>query len=576
MTDWQRPLGTAGDLWLVRASSVIVRENLRDCPTAKSSGVRPFLNSDPTPPRTSKALEDFTFAPLMAGLDLVEHRNRPLDQVISELRRTQGRFGSRRPPAHQSLLDWTVDVLPRYLAARASEHDGAPAPDTLPVSYEWAALHERTDGEPDSRGVTHYEQTAWGRRYASPDGAVRDLWLPSIGRARSNRSEAELAAIAYVLARGRACPRPDFQQRYQPLRVQPLPPPVRVRVFGFGCGDGKAALLLDWDQEKVLRRYREHAAPAFARVVEGRETTPGSSCIRCKALSGCTALPRTPGLFGGRPGKTRRPRRSLSVWDMRVHDQCPAQYHLTRQLNLKSLRPEHESAIRGRVVDARLNDQHRERPARGCREIAGPVDPSNWAAGGYELSGDSARDAAAMLAQHAALCPLDGLRPNERVLVQHQLSCYLPELDVVVIATPDLVHSRSGGWVWRETKTSTSRLWEGKSLMRGYPQLALAVLLLAAGALGGELRRSRVELELLYPDDSTLEELDPSRPAVLDEARQVIAELAEPLLQDTSYVTRTGHHCHSCDARDWCRPGSEYADQNPLAAVAIPTSEDLF
>ncbi|MCS7484811.1 PD-(D/E)XK nuclease family protein [Umezawaea endophytica] len=576
MTDWQRPLGTAGDLWLVRASSVIVRENLRDCPTAKSSGVRPFLNSDPVPPRRGKALEDFTFAPLMASLDLVEHRNWSLTRVIAELRRTQGRFDSRRAPAHLSLLDWTAHVLPRYLAARAAEPDGAPAPHTLPVSYEWAALHHRADRAPDSRGVTHYEQTAWGRRYVSPDGTVRDLWLPSIGKARANRSEAERAAIAYVLARGLACPRPGFQQRYQRFDDQPLPPPNRVRVFGFGCGDGKAALLLDWGQEEVVRRYREHAAPAFARAVEGSGTMPGSSCIRCKALSGCTALPLAPGLWGGRPAKTRSPRRSLSAWDMRVHGQCPAQYHLTRQLNLTSLRPEHESATRGRVVDARLNDQHRKRPARGCREIAGPVDPGNWSAGGHELTGDSARDAAAMLAQHAALCPLDGLGPKERVLVQHQLSCYVPELDVVVIATPDLVHTRSGGWVWRETKTSTSRLWEGKSLMRGYPQLALAVLLLAAGVLGGELRRSRVELELLYPDDSTFEELDPSRPAVLDEARQVVADLAEPLLHDTSYAPRTGHHCHSCDARDWCRPGSEYADRNPLTAAAIQTSEDLI
>lgn len=577
MTNWQPPPGTIGDLWLVRASSVPVRENMRDCPTAGSCALRPLLRPDPAPPRSSTALESFVFAPLMAGLDRVEHKQWSPARVVTELWRTKGTFGIHRAPAHPSLLEWTAQALPRYLAAREAEQtdrDVVSAPRTHPVQLEWAALHHSTRSEPDSRGATHYEQTAWGRRYAAPDGRVRDLWLPSIGRARSNRPEAEQAAIAYVMARGLVCPHPGFQERYQPIDNQPRLPPERVRVFGYGCGDGEFRLLLDWEQQEVLRRYREHAAPAFARVVEGSGTSPGSSCIKCKAIGGCSALPHTPGLWGGRPVETRRPRRSLSAWDLRFYGQCPAQYHLTRQLKLTGLRREHESATRGRLVDAQLNDQHHERLAHGCREIPLPLGPADWSAGGHDLNVGLAREAAAMLAQHAALCPLDGLDQAERVLVQHQVSCYVPELDVVVIATPDLLHTRAGGWVWRETKTSTSRLWEGRPLLRSYPQLALAVLLLAAGALGGELRRSCVELELLYPDDCTLEELDPSRPAVVNEAREVIADLADPLLRDTSYNPRPGHHCHGCQAQDWCRPGNEYVAQNPLAASTAAASED--
>jgi len=573
MTNWQRPSGTQGDLWLVRASTVAVRESPKDCPTAKSAGLRQLLGPDPKPPRNLKALEDFTFAPLMGGLDLIEHKNWSLPRTIEELFRTKGKFDTSRPPAHPSLLEWTAHALPGYLAAReaklATVED--PAAHAIPMPFEWAALYQ--SDRADSRGATRYERTAWGRRYASADGKVREMWLPSIGKARLDRPEAEKAALADVLARGAVCGRPGFQKPYRPLNDS-SPLPERVRVFGYGCGDGKAVLLLDWDQQEVRRLYREHSAPAFARVVEGSGAVPGSSCIRCKALTGCTVLQRVPGLWGGLPGDIRRPRRSLSAWDLRLYDQCPAQYHLTRQLNLKSLRPEHESAVRGRAVDARLNDQHRQRPAGGCRTIAGPTDPVEWSAGGQNLGGQVARQGAAMLAQHAWLCPIDGLSSSERVLVQHQVSCYVPELDVVVIATPDLLHTRSGGWVWRETKTAASRLWEGKPLMRSYPQLALAVLLLAAGVLGGELQRSRVELELLYPDDSTLEELDPSRAVVVEEARDIVAKLADPLLRDDSYNPTTGRHCHGCEAHSWCRPGAEYIAQNPLPATTTSAAAE--
>ncbi|MFJ8042131.1 PD-(D/E)XK nuclease family protein [Kitasatospora sp. NPDC096147] len=508
----------------------------------------------------------------------MEHQNWPLAQVIAELWRTRGRFSSHRRPAHAGLLEWTARALPRYLAEREAwqgTHGDDAVPRTVPMCHEWAVVRNSPSGEPDSRGATRYEQTAWGRRYASADGTVRDLWLPSIGTARRNRSEAELAAIAYVLARGVECPRPGFKERYQPLDLQPSSPPERVRVFGYGCGDGRAEILLDWDQQAVEQNYRAHAAPAFARAVEGVGVVPGNDCVGCKAIGGCTALERTPGLWGGRPLAVRRPRRSLSAWDLRLYKDCPAQYHLTRQLHLTGLSAEHESAIRGRLVDARLNDQHRERPARGCREIPGPVDPANWSAGGHSLSGSPAREAAAMLARHAALCPVGGLMPEDRLLTQRQLASYVPELDVVVFATPDLLYTRSGGWVWRETKTAIRRPWEGQSLMRHYPQLALGVLLLAAGVLGGELRRSRVELELLYADDSTCEELDPSRPVVVEEARQIIAEMAEPLLHDSSYEPRVGRHCHSCEAREWCAPGSGYGVEDSLPSTATPMVDDL-
>lgn len=174
-----------------------------------------------------------------------------------------------------------------------------------------------------------------------------------------------------------------------------------------------------------------------------------------------------------------------------------------------------------------------------------------------------------MMEEHRALCPLNGIGPGEEVLPQARVTAYVPELDVVVLAVPDLLYSRRGRWIWRETKTSSSPLWEGRSLLRSYPQLALAVLLFSAGALGTEPRRSWIEFELLRSEKgaSRLEHIDPSQPHTVAEAREVIAELAQPLLRDHSYEPRTGRHCHTCQARTWCRPGTAYVAEHPQGAA---------
>jgi hypothetical protein len=405
---------------------------------------------------------------------------------------------------------------------------------------------------------------------------VRDLWLPSFGRAKYDRPEAEKAAIAHVLALGEPGAKPR-RGVAPPEDESRLPrPPDRVRVFAFGCADGDTRLILDWEQHEVQQRFAEHAAPVFHEAATGTAIRPGSSCVECKAISSCGSLRRAPGLWKGTPSVTSRSRRSLSAWDLRLHAECPAQYHLTRQLRLTSLQGESEAALRGRAVDAWLNEHHGARPRtpRGCRDIPGPADPAAWSAGGHRLAGPSALQGAAMLREHRSLCPLDRLGAQEQVLVQHRVTAYVPELDVVVIADPDLLYTRSGQWIWRETKTSSSPLWDREALMKRYPQLALGVLLLAAGAVPGcDPQRSRVELELLNEADGRLEPLDVGLPNVVEEARAVIAGLAQPLLDDVSYEPRTGRHCHSCQARSWCAPGTEYVSGTSPAAEGAGSHE---
>ncbi|MDR3079326.1 MAG: PD-(D/E)XK nuclease family protein [Streptomyces sp.] len=256
------------------------------------------------------------------------------------------------------------------------------------------------------------------------------------------------------------------------------------------------------------------------------------------------------------------------MWDLRLHAQCPAQYHLVRHLHIDDLSAESQGAQRGRAVDAWLDARHGDRSARACRDL----DPVGLAdvrtATGLDV--ESAREAVTMLSEHRLLCPLTGLDEHEQVLVQHRVTAYVPELDVVVLATPDLVYSDRGRWIWRETKTSARPFRERESLLRGFPQLALGVLLFHGGALGSDPRRSWVELEYLRDErgQSRLERVDPGRAEVVDEARSVISELAQPLLDDTTYAPRTGGHCHGCQARTWCQAGTAYVTDHPRSADA--------
>ncbi|WP_229890428.1 PD-(D/E)XK nuclease family protein [Streptomyces mashuensis] len=502
---------------------------------------------------------------MFAALDLIEHQQRPLALVIRELHSTQGTFGRRSSPAHPGLLRWTAEALERYITARATEQETAQAagiPPTLPVRPEWIARTAR-QLEPDQRGARQYEHTVWGRRYASADGRVRDLWVPSFGRPKAERPEAEKAAMAQVMAQG--APVADFRRGSAPPpdAAAAHPVPQRLRAFAFGCTDGSVLPILDWEQEEVGQQFRQHAAPAFQAAATGTERRPGESCVSCKAISRCPDLHRTPALWGGTPPARRRRRRSVSVWDLRLHSECPAQYHLTRHLRLDSLLVEDPHTIRGRAVDAWLNERHAAHPRASCYDMPGPPDRDSWGAGGFALHGAQAREAAAMLDEHRALCPLTRLDPQEQVRVQHTVTAYVPELDVVALATPDLLYTRGGGWTWRETKTSISRLRQHIPLLRQYPQLAMGVLLLNAGALGADPRRSWVEFELLGDGRSVLERIDPSIPEVAEEARTVITRLAQPLLEDTAYEPQPGRHCSGCRARRWCTVGTAHVAGHP-------------
>ncbi|WP_405936776.1 PD-(D/E)XK nuclease family protein [Streptomyces sp. NBC_00726] len=568
----QNPPGVVGEDWLIKASPRMARPDAAACPTHRRIAMRPQLVAEPAVPFLPTPYEEFGFGPLFAALDRVEHDGRSVEQVREELRNTRGPFRGRGAPVHPVHLAWTAHALERYVAARAREQAAAAEaglPPTLAVKQPWTWRTRRLHA-PDARGARQYEHTLWGRMYASADGTVRDLWLPSLGRAKTSRPAAELGAVAQVMAHGAPTPRRRVRDEPPAVASDTSRPPALVRVFDVGCADGVmepllgAPPLFGEGPAEVKERFEGDAVPAFLSAATATGARPGENCVDCKAIAGCTDLKRAPSLWGGRPASVARKRRSVSAWDLRLYAECPAQYHLVRRLRLNDLSGENEGARRGRFVDSRLDALHSEKPVRGCRDRAAPEPDALRSENGLDEA--SARAAAGMMAGHRLLCPLDGLGADERVLVQHRVTAYIPELDVVVLAVPDLVYTHRGRWIWRETKTSSRPLWERDSLLRTYPQLALGVLLLHARAVGDDPRRSWIELEHLREGrgDSRLERVDPGRAEIVNEARDVIASLAQPLIEDTTYEPRTGRHCHGCLARTWCRPGSAYVTDHLL------------
>ncbi|PWG12317.1 hypothetical protein DF268_17115 [Streptomyces sp. V2] len=553
MNAFQKPPQVDGDARLIRTGLPLLRREPHACPAGRALRARPLLTQRPERSRR-KPVEDFPFAPWGAFLDAVEHRGQTLERATRIAGNTR-----RSSEAH---VRWAVEAADVYLAARAREQSvrrAAGYPATRPVRKQWVAAD--TLREPDARGADRYERTAWGRQYASADDRVRELWIPSIDSVKRDRPDSEIAGIAHVMATGVPADLP-YGERAQ-LPGEPGALPWRVRIIGVGLADGSTHVLADWDVAEAERQFGEHTKKLLSDVVEGRELRPGQDCVGCEALSGCQAVPRIPGLLGAPAPAVPRKRRSVSVSDLRSYGDCPARYHLTRVLKLRDGRTENEAIRRGRAVDDWLNRRHAAEPATPCRQVPLPDSLPG-------LSAEELPAALAMIRNHRGRCPLDGLGHGEKIEPQRRLAVYDPRTDVVVIADCDLVHTERGGVVVRETKTASYHFGERQELVRTYPQLALAVLLMASGALGGDPRRSRIELEVLRVDGARLEEVDPFDAVTLDQSRRVVTELAAAWAADETYAPAPSRDsvCTGCEARRWC------TSARPLQQAPAENGED--
>lgn len=294
MADWPVPEGLEGDAGLLRVYATAARAGDRACPQYLAAKARPGLWPPQCTPRREPGLAQFPLDPVMALLDMAEYDGLTLEQAQARLR--DGRTASR---PHPGLLRWAGHASARYLSAGAAL-DAVRGWVARPASRPWV-MQVAPSG--DAGGFT-YELCAWGRRYESADGQMRELRLPRLKSVADRAIDpGEAAAAAMVLARGSMAlgrPRsgkPHYLGRPQQVRC--------IRVAEVGCEDGSWQVMFDGPPEKARQQYDEHARKRLAAVTAGGEYRPGDSCADCKLLDSCPALPRRRGLLGinsgGRP-----------------------------------------------------------------------------------------------------------------------------------------------------------------------------------------------------------------------------------------------------------------------------------
>lgn len=546
MAVWSVPVEMGGNPRLLRVYAGAVRDKDDDCPMARAISARPALKPRVPVPSKASALIAFPLKLVMDVLDLVEFDGLDIASAFSVIRglephRTTSRRRSRN--AHAGVLRWAEHAVDAIRRARKEANDNL-----QPVRQTWIEQWDRRD-RPDQ---TLYELCAWGRRYASADGMCRELWLPVMGVAGSReRALGEVELAAHVVAFAGLVDEPAFGRAHD---VRSAPRPQRVRLVEVSCLDGKPHILFDGVPEDTQEPYRRLAAPRLRDAVDGTARRPGPSCLKCHLAPTCPALVSTPGLLG--VDDTTRPRRTVSITDLRRYDECPAKEHLRRLRLPVDFEREHNDPVRrGHAVHEWLRQQHRRTPARSCTAMAAdlPADRTAWSAGQWSLVGRDAELGADLIRKHAAVCPLRYASDGTSLRHEETLGFLDTAADVVVLATPDLLYRSGDSWIWREVKTTKYIRGRGKlDILEQYPQAALALLLLAEGALGGDPSGSRVELEILRPSGPDLELIDPNDPARVATARDVIHGLARKWHSDGEFRPAPGPECATCEVARWC------------------------
>jgi hypothetical protein len=245
------------------------------------------------------------------------------------------------------------------------------------------------------------------------------------------------------------------------------------------------------------------------------------------------------------------PLRKVSISDLRYHASCPAQGFL-RGLHLPKS-DEYGSAARlGQAVHGWIEELHRRPGWPPCTAGDMPPEGENWTEGRWRVSDEDAATGRDMLLHHVDACPFQDAALIQRVEPEALRVVHDTAAQAVVIAKPDLLYQEDGSWVWRELKTTRKRRRHNEDLLDTYPQLALAVTLLAQGALGGDPDGSRVEVEILRPDGSDPHVIDPTDPGRQRKALSVLRRYAGPWREDEAGDARPGLQCRSCPVSRWC------------------------
>ncbi|MEU5162047.1 PD-(D/E)XK nuclease family protein [Streptomyces sp. NPDC020875] len=484
------------------------------CPAADALKARGYLPVEPAPRRRER-LEHFTLGPFMAACD---------DRARRDGSRGPGE-GSRTAPSHDALRAWTAHGIAGYEAAFPAD----PERPLAEVAERWVYRYRLTG--PDARRAEEYRFAVWGRCLASADGTHRELRLPVHRIGQSPPPEAFVAAAALVLAEGGPGPLPEY-----------------VRIVEFALLDGRTRELFSGSRAQALALYRTHGPGALADILHGREYRPGASCAQCPFVRVCPALRAAPGLLGVETPQGR-PRRTWSVTNGRNYRACPARDHMRRlRLPAADSVEREATAERGRALHAYLAGRHGAGTPGPCSADV----PEQWVPEEFDLPDEERVLGVWLLRRHAAVCPLRYVRDGADVRTEPRVVRHDTAADVIVLAAPDLLYRDGDSWVWRETKTSVRERRSSRPLVELYPQLALGVLLVARGDLGGSRARARVELEVLRPGGADLEIVDPFVAANRSAAEETVRDLVTGWYGDDAYRPQPGPACDRCATARWC------------------------
>ncbi|MFF5262990.1 PD-(D/E)XK nuclease family protein [Actinomadura viridis] len=544
--DWSPPDGLRGPAGVIRLTASQLDPGDRRCPEFAALKARPQVWPRQSERRRFPPWEDFPLGLVMEVLDAVEFDGFELDDAVERVLRES------RSPAHPGAAVWVRHACHAYVEASAWVTDD--------LAGEGVSLRPERQARVVQHGsaVEMRVLTAWGRWYASPDGAVREFRRLRISRS-GDVGAPSTAAAAFVTATGLRA----FGSVYRELPVEVGPDDAeaaRVRVVEVVLdSEAPPKVLFDGSPEEARRVYGERARPVAADLIRGGSRRPGSDCADCKIRTGCEALPHASGLLGLDDRGTHR--RTWSITTARRYQICPARAHL-RDLHVPGGPAAQGPAIRrGVVVHEWLRIAHGRPGARPCSAADLPEGDPGFAA--EFMTPEEYREARAYLLGHVEVCPLR--EEHEEIVTEPKIAAYDPAADVVVVADPDLIARGGGRVLYREQKTTVSPdRFGAEEALEQVPQLALAVLLIAHGVLGSTA--GTVELEVMTPIGAAVHAFDAGDPAVLAEARRVIARLVRDWHRDVRFEARPGPWCSGCPVARWC---PDHREHDPAAPIEV-------
>ncbi len=532
---------------LIRVGASAGRDDEAACASSSRWRTRPRSRAVGRFP--SERLDGFVLGPVMAALDKVEFDGAAVGDALSEVRREE-------MSVHPGVRRYAEHATRMYLENCSHEDE-----ELRPVQESWIVQRVLPS--------VVWELYAWGRRYETPDGGLREFRFLRLGPARE-RSPAEIAIAAFVAAFGTpaAWPKP-WSEPFQPSGRAGA---KRVRVLEVGLVDGSVKLFLDATADDVEAYFAEHGRGRIGQIATGEEVVPGFGCATCKRIAVCHGPVRVPGLLGVESGQG--PLRTISVSGLRYYRTCPAQAYL-RTVHLPRAYEYSAEAEMGQAVHAWLEKVH-QRHQGGCGTEMMPRPGEDWSAGEWRVRSEFADLGARMLAHHVKVCPFQEAPDIDSVRLEPRLTVFDTTARAVVVAKPDLVYREEGRWVWRELKTTRKPRRHLLDPLEEFPQLALGVAMLAAGVLGPS-GAGRVELEILRPSGAEIVLIDPNDPERVTTARRVLREWAGPWRADSSFEARPSQNCRWCPVSRWCPsyPGHhpEQKDDEENGAVTRTPAE---